>query len=226
METSGLYGTRRPRLAAGRQRRAELELKAGNKLLSCCGAPPPPEPLPESKRPPLAEPAAVLTGASLAGDLERVEKRLSEGASASAEASHHGGRPVALNAARAGHLEVLETLLRAGAELEATDKDGVTALMWASAKGHAGCAKALLDWGADIDAVSANGNTALIMAAMYGQLACAKLLLEAGANRSKKNADGNSALAEARAHRRATLGATGPVVTLLQTERGWLKKLR
>jgi ankyrin repeat protein len=47
-------------------------------------------------------------------------------------------------AADMGHLDVLELLIRSGANLNLTDEHGLTALLWAADRGHVDCVNALL----------------------------------------------------------------------------------
>ncbi|EEH40376.1 hypothetical protein PAAG_02431 [Paracoccidioides lutzii Pb01] len=84
-----------------------------------------------------------------------------------------------------GHLELIEMLLAAGADVngQLSPDAGATALQLAAAKGYLGIAKQLLERGAQIDAARAGtkGRTALEAAAEHGRLDMVQFLLENGA---------------------------------------------
>ncbi|KAI8375999.1 uncharacterized protein BYT42DRAFT_573055 [Radiomyces spectabilis] len=71
----------------------------------------------------------------------------------------HNGSTALIYAACFGHLDVVRTLLSAGANIDIQDKSGWTALMWASSNNHSGVVKLLLEHGASSTAVSARGRT-------------------------------------------------------------------
>jgi ankyrin repeat protein len=52
---------------------------------------------------------------------------------------------------RKGHVEVVKTLLAAGAEVDKADSDGMTPLYWASRYGHVEVVKTLLAAEAEVD---------------------------------------------------------------------------
>ena len=60
-----------------------------------------------------------------------------------------------------GHLDVVASLLEAGAEVDRQDKNQWTPLMWAMTNRHKEIAKLLLDHGASTDVKSSSGRTAL-----------------------------------------------------------------
>jgi ankyrin repeat protein len=86
-------------------------------------------------------------------------------------------------AARAGHVLVVQELVRHGARPDLTDKamTGWTALIHAIHKGQDAAALALLEGGAHPDARVGQGATALLYAAAYGNTAIVRALLERGA---------------------------------------------
>ena len=63
-------------------------------------------------------------------------------------------------AAEAGHADVLDKLLTAGAKVDATNSSGLTSLMFAARKGQLMAATRLLDSGADPDQQTKAGRTA------------------------------------------------------------------
>ena len=132
-----------------------------------------------------------LAAAAWGGRPQEVSRLIGEGVSPDAVDKH--SCPAVCNAARNGHLEVLEVLHQAGARLEATDAQHWTALIYAAFKGQPHCVEALLRWGADVNAATDEGNTALHRAAWNGKLDCARLLVGAGADRTRRNREGKTA---------------------------------
>ena len=104
-------------------------------------------------------------------------------------------------AAKEGHLDVLNLLLKAGSAVNPPDVSH-SALRGASIFGREACVKALLAAQADPNALSAGGKTPLMGAAMNGHAETARLLLAAGATLNQVNEFGETALqvAEARGH--------------------------
>jgi serine/threonine-protein phosphatase 6 regulatory ankyrin repeat subunit B len=101
-------------------------------------------------------------------------------------------------ASRFGHLDVVNALLVAKADVNAiNDRDG-TALMLAATYGQVEVVKTLLAANANVNATNAEGATALMKAASFGrpdvQLAVAKILLDAHADVHAKTRAGISAL--------------------------------
>lgn len=97
--------------------------------------------------------------------------------------------------------EIVDLLIKHGADIEARDEEEATPLIRAAAFGQTGIVRALLDHGANVGAKDKYGNTALIAAAcecavvdMPETLPSMKLLLEKGADVNAKNRDGNTAL--------------------------------
>jgi ankyrin repeat protein len=95
-------------------------------------------------------------------------------------------------ACKSGRVDVLATLIEAGAWLDADPYRG-TPLIWAAVCNRVETAAWLLDHGAHIDKKATFGGethgqgvTALHMAAQYGHLAVIKLLVERGADRTIK----------------------------------------
>ena len=67
-----------------------------------------------------------------------------------------------------GFQDIVEFLIRKGADINAEDGRCRTALIQACEKGHMEIAKALLEAQADVNAAHADGRTALMMAASAG----------------------------------------------------------
>jgi ankyrin repeat protein len=86
-----------------------------------------------------------------------------------------GGKTALIQAARNGHVDIVRTLLDAGAEVDETS-DGVTALWWAAATGATDLVTALLLAGADVRVRSPAGATALMIAERRGYHAIVEVL--------------------------------------------------
>lgn len=83
-------------------------------------------------------------------------------------------------ASAGGHLEIVDLLLAAGANVDARDKYLNTALIWASLKGHLPVVKRLLADGADVNAEGYAGKTALQHALNKGYSEIEAVLRAAG----------------------------------------------
>ncbi len=93
-----------------------------------------------------------------------------------------GAAPVA-DAARAGDLDRVRTLLADGEDANAAHGDGMSALHWAAERGDAGLVEVLLEGGAKVDAATRIGShTPLHVAASAGRARVVTMLLEAGAS--------------------------------------------
>ena len=99
-----------------------------------------------------------------------------------------------LRAARCGHYNILQTILKTGFKVNDSEKDMRTALIMASCKGHLNVVDLLLRHGARISSKDKDGNTALILAAEKGFVDVVKLLIQYGAEINWKNAYGLSSL--------------------------------
>ncbi|XP_029106514.1 kinase D-interacting substrate of 220 kDa B isoform X1 [Scleropages formosus] len=85
-------------------------------------------------------------------------------------------------AAEQGSLEIVQVLIRRGANVNLDDVDCWTALISASKEGHVEVVKELLENGAYIEHRDMGGWTALMWAAYKGRVEVTKVLLENGAN--------------------------------------------
>ncbi len=145
----------------------------------------------------IADDYTPLHNAARDGDTEAVKKLLRQGASVYAVTTASGVTPLIL-AATAGHEQIVEVLLDAGAAVNTADKTGGTALLYASAKGHDGIVHTLLQRGADVHVKSPKNyldSTALTLAAGNGHDAVLDLLLKAGVEIDwRSEQDGLSAL--------------------------------
>lgn len=112
--------------------------------------------------------------------------------------NERGWTPLML-AAFNGHPEVIELLLKHGADVYSNDLGGNSALHWAAFSGHVDCAQALLDEHADVDARNNFGWTPLLQATARRHLEVVMLLINRGANLNLCASDGNTALHKAAA---------------------------
>ena len=95
-------------------------------------------------------------------------------------------------ASREGHDDMLEMLLRHGADpSRSIYRTRVSALHWTAVNGHTLCAEMLIKAGASVDALTLQQRTPLILASCYGFLDIIKLLLRADQGASISSADLN-----------------------------------
>jgi len=105
--------------------------------------------------------------------------------------------------ARQGQTDIVQRLVKMGAELNAVNKLGDTALYLAADRGHLYTVKALCELGAEVNTANRGGWTPLMMASALGNLEIMKILLQYKADYSPKNNWNGSALSEARKSLRA-----------------------
>lgn len=115
---------------------------------------------------------------------------------AAVNATGEGGRSALHQAANAGHVGIVQTLLDAGADVRKRDEDGLDAWLLAAPAGQTGVMEALLEAGADLDAVDGDGRDALMRALDEGQAsaALARWLRERGMDTQRLDNHGQRAL--------------------------------
>ncbi|XP_025832280.1 ankyrin repeat domain-containing protein 17 isoform X2 [Agrilus planipennis] len=86
-----------------------------------------------------------------------------------------------MEAASAGHLDIVRLLVAHGADVNAQSSSGNTPLMYGCAGGHTEVVKFLLEHGANVEDHNENGHTPLMEAASAGHVELAKILLMHGA---------------------------------------------
>ncbi len=92
-------------------------------------------------------------------------------------------RPMLIEAAIAGHADIIDALLGKGeGSADIRDEDGRTALSWAAAEGNLACVETLLTYEADPDISDAAQVTPLMLAARSGYLRIVEALVEHRAN--------------------------------------------
>jgi ankyrin repeat protein len=106
-----------------------------------------------------------------------------------------------------GHLETVNALLAAGANVNNTSQESmkVTPLASAGAANRNDIARILIKHGADVNAKAANDFSPLHEAAATGNLELAALLLENGADVNTKSTEGKTPLDYAQEHNRAEM---------------------
>jgi uncharacterized protein len=149
----------------------------------------------------------VFEAAAL-GDLARVRAILAT-SPAVARAFAADGFTALHYAAHLGHLEIVEELVRAGADVRAVAKGPIDAMPHHSAiaGGRAQIAAYLLDRGAPVDATYEGGRTALHVAAASGNVDCVRALLAHGATIDALDREGKRPLAYAEQYERAEAAA-------------------
>jgi ankyrin repeat protein len=134
--------------------------------------------------------ADVLGVAATNGDVRGVDAALAAGADVNSRDSFgvtplmlaaRGRQPDITNPAATDRPEVVELLIKHGAQPNATTATGFVALFWAARYGHYKVAKVLVDAGADVNARDRDGQTALKWANTNHQSKVTALLRAAGA---------------------------------------------
>lgn len=90
--------------------------------------------------------------------------------------------------------ELVDELIRAGADYNFQNNQKITPLLVASDVGQIQSVEALIRAGADLNAQNSHGTTPLIFAAMGGHSRIARMLIDAGANLTITTPDGYNAL--------------------------------
>lgn len=139
-----------------------------------------------------------LFSAARAGDLTAVQAALGH-PEASLTATAEAGDTALHIAARAGHLDVVNALLAAGAPVDTQNELGWTPLFCAAYNSELDCGfapivKRLIEAGARVDQRIAFGITPLMLAAGAGEAAVCQELLAAGADIKAVNESGRTAL--------------------------------
>lgn len=124
----------------------------------------------------------ALHWAALKDDLKMMQMLVAAGANVKAATRIDSITPIVL-AAKNGNAEIVEALLKAGADPNAATSTGATVLMLAAMSGSTNAAKVLLDRGADVNAKeNKNGQTALMFAAWENRADVIRLLIHRGAD--------------------------------------------
>lgn len=92
------------------------------------------------------------------------------------------GTPPLLIAAGCGNVQIIDVLMRKGAEIQALDKSGANAIYYASRHGHVETLKYLHEKKCPLDVQDKSGETALHVAARYGNVDVVQYLCSIHAN--------------------------------------------
>ena len=146
----------------------------------------------------VADSSNSLASAAFQGNFQLVQLLLEASGNAFLELidPKTGQTPLML-ASRQGHLEIVNALLDAGAQVDSTDFEGWTALKSASWGGHVECVRLLLAAGADPDVTDIGGRSALGAACWCGHEKVVSCLAQGGAQIDSQDDDGRSPLMSA-----------------------------
>ncbi len=127
---------------------------------------------------------------------EGVRKIINDGFNVNSDVSDpsNGNTNPLLFASSLGKKNMVEILIKAGANIDKQNSSGDTALIAASRIGNIEIVKYLIKAGADIDKQNSSGDTALIAASRIGDIEVVKYLINAGADINKQNSSGDTAL--------------------------------
>lgn len=96
-----------------------------------------------------------------------------------------GANTPLMEASQEGHLELVKYLIVAGADVNAATSSGDTALMYASDNGHSDVAEVLIAAGANIEQEAEGGRTPLMKACRSGHASTVEFLISRGADVNK-----------------------------------------
>ena len=131
----------------------------------------------------MAESGKEFIKAAKKGDLDTLKAHL-KGDRALLEARDIDGSTALHCAAWKGHREVVDFLLKAGADVHAQNSNdhwGTTPLHAAAHANHTAIVQSLIDAGADVNANDMNGKTPLFHTTFHKATAAAKILVNHGA---------------------------------------------
>ncbi|XP_035905007.1 ankyrin-3 isoform X12 [Anopheles stephensi] len=135
--------------------------------------------------------------AARAGDLQKLIEYLETGQVTDINTCNTNGLNALHLAAKDGHYDIVNELLKRGALVDNATKKGNTALHIASLAGQKEIIQLLLQYNASVNVQSQNGFTPLYMAAQENHDECVNYLLAKGANPALATEDGFTPLAVA-----------------------------
>ena len=124
--------------------------------------------------------STALMIAAQRGNVSVCQMLLSYGNQSMVDLRNKFGRTALSSAAEEGELEVVNTLVDAGASINTRQAQSWTPLHYAADKNHLEVVRVLLEHGADKSAKSRDGKTPLLFAALKGHSECVELLKERG----------------------------------------------
>jgi uncharacterized protein len=113
------------------------------------------------------------------------------------EAKDAGERPALMYAAGSGRLQIVQLLLKHGADINTADTSWSTPLIVATLQQHVEVALCLLKAGADVNAVDCTGRSAWMVAVQLNSIALAESLLDHGADINTENNERDNILFKA-----------------------------
>lgn len=134
------------------------------------------------------------------GDIDRLRTMLQENPALVSDTNELGKQPLQY-AVSFGHVDAMEALVAAGADVNAEDKTGMTALHAAAVTGRREEARWLLDHGADLHIRDKFGNMPSHTAAIHNQGGVIEVLFKHGDPLTEKNNAGMTPLDLAKKHR-------------------------
>jgi ankyrin repeat protein len=135
----------------------------------------------------------LFAAANYKGHAQTVRELLAAGADTEAR-DMHGETPL-MAAARRGEVEIVKTLISAGANINAlASQDNGTALMSAAAWGRAEVVRVLIQAGGQVNARTTSGYTTVMFAAEKGYTDIAKELIAAMADVTARTVNNDTAL--------------------------------
>ena len=130
-----------------------------------------------------------LSGAARAGDANRVKLLLAEGKDPN-QSDAAGGRTALHWAVRNGNIEIVDILIKGGADLNKGDQAGKTALSHAAESGKVDLTRKLIESGADVNKRDLVGGNSVLWAAGLGNADTLAIVVEAGGNVDVKDING------------------------------------
>ncbi|KAI0557673.1 ankyrin repeat protein [Gracilaria domingensis] len=125
----------------------------------------------------ISTPFAALIAAADSGDISWVKRSINAGAAIDCEDESRSGSTALAIASSHGHLQVVQYLLKNGADPEKRNNLGNTALIQAAKNGHSQVVRTLLNANAAAGHINDDGNTALTTAAWNGHSEVVGLLV-------------------------------------------------
>ena len=135
----------------------------------------------------------ALVKSAMSGDLQLTRCLISKNANINALRKRNADTPLGVAADR-GYLEIVETLINAGALLDGQNRNGYSPLMNAASEGHHKIVMALVLAGAHLELKDSGGYTALLHAVYHGYVKIVRSLVDQGANVDTQNRNGETAL--------------------------------
>lgn len=149
-------------------------------------------------------------------DIDGIQKLLERGADVNACEDIGGWTPLH-NAVQCGRVDIVELLLRHGADPHPRKKNGATPFIIAGIQGDVKLLEIFLSKGADVNDCDVYGFTAFMEAAEYGNVEALRFLFEKGANVNKGRITGED-------HRRLKQG--GATALMSAAEHGHVEVVR